>query len=46
MSIDKIFEYTNIDKQNKYEILLSFYEIYNENIRDLLTENNQALNIM
>ena len=46
MTIDKLFEYTKIDKQSKYEIVLSFYEIYNENIRDLLTDNNQALNIM
>ena len=33
------------DSTHRYQLRLSFYEIYNENIRDLLGEG-QALQIM
>ena len=40
--------FNNINKNlsnNKYEININFFEIYNENIRDLLSNNNNNLDI-
>ena len=38
MSLTKIFEQLEYKNKDKYEVYLSFFEIYNENIRDLLSE--------
>ncbi len=41
-----IFNYINKNlSNNKYEININFFEIYNENIRDLLSNNNNNLEI-
>jgi hypothetical protein len=46
MTIDQIFQEINRDTQIKSKIVVSFYEIYNENIRDLLGEEQSSLTIM
>ncbi len=41
-----LFNYINKNStNNKYEININFFEIYNENIRDLLSNNNNNLEI-
>jgi kinesin family protein 18/19 len=36
LTIKDIFEYINRDEENEYNILITYVEIYNESIRDLL----------
>ena len=45
-SLNRLFEEIQADERCNYQVILSFYEIYNENIKDLLTDSNQPLNIM
>ena len=46
MTIDYMFDKIQKNKNMKTQIEVSFYEIYNENIRDLLQEDGAQLNIM
>lgn len=41
---DKICEIENSNKDVKFQLKLSYYEIYNEVIHDLLTESKQEIN--
>lgn len=45
LTIDHLFEEIKRE-QMQAQILISFFEIYNENIRDLLSEAGQNLSIM
>ena len=37
LTLNNLFDIMKSCKANRYEVFLSFFEIYNENIRDLLS---------
>lgn len=45
-TITRLFTDVLAQKQSKFEISVSFYEIYNENIRDLLSDSAQNLSVL
>lgn len=45
-TISRIYNHILTEKSSKFTIILSFYEIYNENIRDLLTDHLQPLTVL
>lgn len=45
LALEALFEKIKNDKNFKYKITLSYLEVYNETIRDLLTEGNDYLEL-
>lgn len=45
MTTKDLFEYAKADQNNKYEIKITYVEIYNEIIRDLLVPNSAHLDL-
>jgi centromeric protein E len=45
LAIEHIFDYIRNDKKREYLLRASYIEIYNENIKDLLSNNNDNLKI-
>jgi hypothetical protein len=44
-TVNRLFEVIDEEVEVKTKVTLSFYEIYNENIRDLLKENSGNLHV-
>ena len=40
-----MFEFIKRDQDNEYQVLISYVEIYNETIRDLLIQQSQYLEL-
>lgn len=46
LTLDRLFSLIRTEDRCKFQILLSFFEIYNENIKDLFAESQHQLSIM
>ncbi len=46
LTLDRLFQLMQAEEHCKFQVLLSFFEVYNENIKDLLCDGSQQLSIM
>ena len=45
LTINDIFEYIRKDNENEYDVRITYVEIYNETIRDLLVPSSSYLEL-